>query len=45
MRQSRRGRCSCWLLSVEEVGHELDDTWDTGRVTEVDIVDVGLVDL
>ena len=34
------------LLAVEEVGDELDSTWDTGRATnEDDFVDVGLVDL
>jgi hypothetical protein len=34
------------LLSVEEVGDELDDTGNTGGTTDQDdLVDVGLVDL
>jgi len=34
------------LLSIEEVGDELDDAGDTGRATdEDDLVDVSLVDL
>ena len=34
------------LLSVEEVGDELDDPWDAGRTADQDhLVHVGLVDL
>ena len=35
-----------WLLSVEVVGDELLDAWNTGRTSdENDLVDLGLVDL
>ena len=35
-----------WLLSIEVVGDELLDAWNTGRTSdEDDLVDLGLVDL
>ena len=34
------------LLAIEEVGNELDNTWNTsGTADEYDLVHVGLVDL